>query len=96
LKHRLYTLIKGSVDEEIGETANPANAYRYQANRSFIIGRMKKVIAKILAGIKDLSSIDIVFRDACRCRSQIQPDWKNVRKKKKIGRTHFNNRKTTF
>lgn len=92
----LSALVKASVDEALDENSNPSNSYRYQANRSFIIGRMKKVIAKILADIKDISSIDIVFQDACRCRSQIQPNRKNIRKKKNVGRTHFNNKKTTL
>jgi len=44
LLSNLSALIKGSVDEEIEETANPANAYRYQANRSFTFLRLAIIV----------------------------------------------------
>ena len=70
---------------------------RYQANRAFIIGRMKKMLPKILCGFSQLSAIDQVFEDALRCRSQVLPGRTFRRKKSHTkGRSHFNNKKIAF
>lgn len=97
LLSNLSSLIKNQADESIDETINskPQNKYRYQANRSFIIGRFKKILPKLFAGQIDLYIIDQLLADAISCRSQIIPGRKFQRKKNKaIGRTHFRNKKT--
>ena len=97
LLSNLSSLIKNQVDEEIQITANSTNKYRYQANRAFIIGRVKTIVPKILSNLFDLSALDILYKESLRCRSQIMPERTFRRKKNKaIGRTHFNNKKVAF
>ena len=91
----LASLIKNAADEMIDSNAKPTNKYRYQANRTFIIGRIKKLFPKILAGIYDISAIDLLFYDAVKCKSQLQPDRKCKRPRIERKRKHFNNRKVT-
>ena len=69
----LASLIKNQADEELLVSPRSSNKYRYQANRAFVIGRMKRVLPKILCGILRLSSVDQLFQDSLRCRSQIIP-----------------------
>lgn len=58
---------------------------------------MKKIFPQILSCKTSLSSIDSLFLDACRCRSQILPGRSFRRKKNKAkGRTHFRNLKVSF
>ena len=97
LLSNLSSLIKNQVDEEIQITAKSTNKYRYQANRAFIIGRIKTIVPKILCNLFDLSAIDRLYKESLRCRSQIMPERTFRRKKNKaIGRTHFNNKKVAF
>lgn len=97
LLSNLSSLIKNQVDEEIQITAKSTNKYRYQANRAFIIGRVKTIVPKILCNLFDLSAIDRLYKESLRCRSQIMPGRTFRRKKNKaIGRTHFNNKKVAF
>ena len=93
----LSSLIKNQADNEIKISAKSTNKYRYQANRSFIIGRMKFILPKILCCILDLSAVDRLFQQSVRCRSQIIPDRSFHRNSKKLQRrTHFNNQKSVF
>ena len=97
LLSNLSSLIKDQVDEEIQITAKSTNKYRYQANRAFIIGRIKTIVSKILCNLFNLSAIDRLYKESLRCRSQIMPGRTFRRKKNKaIGRTHFNNKKVAF
>lgn len=97
LLSNLSSLIKNQVDEEIQITAKSTNKYRYQANRVFIIGRIKTIVPKILCNLFDLSVIDRLYKESLRCRSQIMPERTFRRKKNKaIDRTHFNNKKVAF
>lgn len=97
LLSNLSSLIKNQVDEEIQITAKSTNKYRYQANRAFIIGRIKTIVPKILCNLFDLSAIDRLYKESLRCRSQIMPGRTFRRKKNKaLGRTHFNNKKVAF
>ena len=89
LLSNLSSLIKNDVDEMIEISAKNTNKYRYQANRAFIIGRIKKLIPKILCNISELSSMDILCNDACRCRSQIMPGRNFRRKKTKQKEEHI-------
>lgn len=93
----LASLIKNQADEEIDNCNNPSNKYRYQANRSFIIGRIKKVISRIIAGIMNTDAIDVIYSAALNAKSQMQPGrsikrCSGVRHK----RTHFRNMKTAL
>ena len=97
--HLLYanltSLIKASADDKIDESPNPKNKYRYQANRAYIIGRMKKILVPILCRAVPFEEFDKLFRRACKTLSQIQPGRKRSRKHIKHERVHFNNRKAT-
>lgn len=96
LMSNLSALIKDSADEVIDATSKPTNKYRYQSNRSFIIGQMKQLLPKMIFDIAPLSSIDDIFHDACVEKSQIQPYRKCKRKRVEKKRTHFRNRKPAY
>ena len=84
----LAALIKNDADETIDANANPGNKYRYQANRTSIIGRIKKILPKILAGASELSAIDSIFSDALKKKSQLQPGRKVKRQRFERMRQH--------
>ena len=84
LLSNLASLIKNQADdEELLISPRSSNKYRYQANRAFVIGRMKRILPKILCSILKLSSVDQLFQDSLRCRSQIMPGRAFRRKKAK-------------
>lgn len=93
----LCAIVKNDADEKIAASSRQDNQYRYQANRSFIIGRVKCLTTRLLCGEFQRSVIFALFRSAARHRSQIQPGRSYVRKKKKDNlRTHFNHRKSVL
>lgn len=96
--HLLYanlaSLVKVAADTQIDDNANPDNKYRYQANRAYIIGRMKDILVPVICNEREMSEFDTLFRSACKFRSQIQPGRNTPRKRVKNDRTHFRNRKT--
>ena len=96
--HLLYanlaSLVKVAADTQIDDNANPDNKYRYQANRAYIIGRMKDILVPVICNEREMSEFDTLFRSACKFRSQIQPGRNTPRKRIKNDRTHFRNRKT--
>ena len=94
LYSNLASLVKASADSEIKENSKPDNRFRYQANRAYIIGRLKDIFTPVLVGEKPYSEFDDLFRMAARNRSQIQPGRQSPRKRVKRDRTHFKNRKT--
>ena len=97
LLSNLASLIKNEADEEIKISAKSTNKFRYQANRAFIIGRIKSIVPKILCGLFELSIIEQLYTDAVRCRSQLLPGRSFPRKKlKSKGRSHFRNKKASF
>lgn len=92
----LVSLVKADADDQIQKKAKPTNKYRYQANRSYIIGRLKQVFPMILISQVPMDHIvNDIFCGATRSKSQIQPGRSNQRKKggKSRERKHFNNRK---
>lgn len=95
LLSNLSAMVKSAADKHIEEKANPGNKYRYQANRAYILGRMKWFIARLFAMSCDISLLDNIFEGACANRSQIQPGRSNKRNKRNSDRErkHFNNRK---
>lgn len=98
LLSNLAAMVKSAADQEIQRVKKPKNKYRYQANRSFIIGKIKWLIPRIIASTVDISILDNIFDQACSNKSQIQPGRKNPRKErlKHQERKHFNNRKTAI
>ena len=71
--------------------------YRYQANRSFIIGQLKYRFARYIGSQIDINTFEDLISLAYKNRSQIQPGRSFKRKKNKaIGRTHFRNKKVAF
>jgi len=95
LLSNLSALLKSSADGEISQNARPANRFRYQANRAYIIGRLKWFLPRFLSMTCKVDILNEIFEDACIVRSQIQPGRKDIRKKKNSDRErkYFNNRK---
>lgn len=91
----LCALIKNAADEEIEKTSKSGNRFKYQANRTFIVGRVRKYFSRIVLGFEDINIVEKIFREACKCRSQIQPGRRNKRPRIERKRTHFRNRKVT-
>lgn len=73
LLSNLSSLIKNQANEEIEISAKSSNKYRYQANRAFIIGFMKRLLPKILCTISTIDEINRLYSEAVRNRSQIMP-----------------------
>lgn len=93
----IAALIKNHVDSLLDHTSNPKNKYRYQANRSFITGRLKKTLSIALFFRDKEQLIDDLVNLAFKCRSQIQPGRSSKRRKQNgVRRTHFRNRKTAY
>lgn len=93
----LSALIKEDADEEIASKSRSTNKHSYQSNRTFIIGRIRILLLKIISGTEDISILVTILEDACLTRSQILPGRKfkrNMKKQKK--RSHFRNRKQSF
>lgn len=93
LYSNLAALVKASADNEIEKESKPGNKYRYQANRAYIIGRMKNILVPVLCQTMPDSELDTLFQRASRFRSQIQPGRNTPRNCIKRNRSHFNNRK---
>ena len=49
LLSNLSALLKSSADEEISQNARLSNRFRYQANRTYIIGRLKWFLPRLLS-----------------------------------------------
>ena len=82
---------------KIDITSKSSNKFRYQANRAFIIGRIKIIFPKILCDLSELPVIEKLYKEAVRCRSQILPGRSFPRKKlKSKGRSHFRNKKAAL
>ena len=96
LYSNLASLVKNQADKEIEASANPENKYRYQANRAYIIGRIRTVFVHALLGLAGEEDISHIFSKAARVKSQIQPGRSRTRNKMKRDRAHFNNRKACF
>ena len=92
----LAALIKNAADDEIDANANPRNKYRYQANRTFIIGRLKRIIPKCLARLCDIEIIDQIYTEALSRKSQMQPGRRQKRARIERKRKHFRNNKVTI
>lgn len=97
LYSNLCAIVKNDADEKIATSSRQDNEYKYQANRSYIIGRVKYLTTRLLCGIFQRNLIPDLFRSASRHKSQVQPGRKYVRNKKKDNlRTHFNHRKSAL
>ena len=97
LLSNLTSLIKGSVDDIIDTKMKNTTKHRYQANRSFIIGRIKKILPRILCSLTDISAIDDLTVASAKVKSMIQPGRKCKRRNlKQIRRKHFPNLKSAF
>ena len=60
----LSALVKADADEEIKNKSRPKNKFNYQANRTFIIGRIRTLFIKLVVGISEMSDLDILLDDA--------------------------------
>lgn len=95
LLSNIAALIKSAADDEIKEKARKSNKFRYQANRAYIIGRLKWFFPRFLSKTCTIDILDDLFEGACTIKSQIQPGRRDKRNKKNSDRErkHFNNRK---
>lgn len=95
LLSNLAAMVKRAADNHIEDHKKSTNKYRYQANRAYILARMKWFIARFAANVCSLSLLDDIFEGACAIRSQIQPGRSDKRNKRNSDRErkHFNNRK---
>ena len=97
LYSNLASLIKADADIEIQSRCSSANKYRYQSNRTFIIGQFRIHLLEMISGFRELDYLLDIFEDACSTRSQIKEGRKFKRNMKKIKkRNHFKNRKSAF
>ena len=48
LYSNLCAIVKNDADEKIAASSRPDNEYQYQANRSYIIGRLKYLVIRLL------------------------------------------------
>ncbi len=94
LMSNLTSLIKNKVDDGIDEHMTTTGKYRYQANRAYIIGRLKKAIPKILCNILPTEYLDQIVYDTFKVRLQVVLGRKFRRKTRKlVCRKHFPNLK---
>ena len=61
--------------------SNLSSLIKNQANRTFIIGFMKRLLPKILCTISAIDEINRLYSEAVRNRSQIMPDRTFILKK---------------
>lgn len=92
----LASIIKHAADEEIKANSNPENKYEYQANRAFIIGRIKYLLPRLIISGHIRKKLEDLLSEAIKRRSQIQPNRKYERRKSPPRRKHFTNRKTAL
>ena len=90
----LAAIVKADADEQIRKDTRSSNKYKYQARRSYIIGRIKDLAPKFL--IRSISPPEVasLFTKASKKRSQIQPGRTFERKRRNRNRKHYENRKT--
>ncbi len=95
LLSNLASMVKSAADKDIEKNANPDNKYRYQANRAYILARIKWFIARFISRACEIALLDDIFEGARANRSQIQPGRSDKRNKRNSDRErkHFNNRK---
>lgn len=89
----ISSIVKADADRRIEENKNPENKSDYQANRAFILGRIRKLVPKLLSDQWSFYTLSDLFDDAFKNRSQIQPNRKYERNKPKILIRHFKNKK---
>lgn len=97
LLSNLVSLIKSEADEiKEKQQEESNNMHRYQANRTFIIGRFREILPKILCGLFEINKLHILLAEAVNTNSQIQPGRTAPRKRIERKRAHFPNRKSTY
>lgn len=91
----LSAIVKSEADSRINESKKASNKSNYQSNKAFIIGRLKKMIPKLLCGQLSVYTMSDLFEDAYRNRSQILPNRKYERKESRNQpkRKHYRNKK---
>lgn len=91
----LCALLKSDADVVIEkQLAGSRNKYRYQANRAYLIGRLKKKLPRLLlkpGGIR--RQLLELLEEAVKKRSQIQPGRNCKRPRIQLRYRHLNNRK---
>jgi len=89
-------VLKPDVDEAASreQEKHKESKYKYQANRSFLINRLKKYLVKILSGFLDpWKTLMKIIVSAQRVRFQEQPGRTYSRKGNQSQHKHHNSRK---
>jgi len=91
----LVSIMKRTVDEEIAKEIKESSSVRaYQANRGFLINRIKNHLVKILLDMENVTeTLELIVLQSKKIRSQIRPTRKYERKSKLTRRKHHHNRK---
>lgn len=88
----LTAILKQAADEEVRKRA--ADRKGYQANRSFLLNRVKSAVVRLAAWPgKAEALLSGIVESAKKVRSQIRPDRKFERTRKQSRRKHHCNRK---
>ena len=95
LHANLASLIKHEADDKIEQTSRSTNSYKYQARRSYIIGRVCFRFAKWLLTSAVIDVAELVL-DASKKHSQIQPKRSSERKRRTRVKKHYPNKKSSF
>lgn len=92
----LCALLKSDADAVIEkQLAGSGNKYCYQANRAYLIGRLKKKLPGLLLKPKSIRRQLLALLDeAVKKRSQIQPGRNCKRPRIQLRHRHLNNRKS--
>ena len=94
----LCSMLKSDADAVIEKRlAGSGNKYRYQANRAYLIGRLKKKLPKLLLEPGSIHRQLLGLLDeAVKKRSQVQPGRNCKRPRIQLRYRHLNNRKPCF
>lgn len=92
----LCSMLKSDADAIIEKRlAGSGNKYRYQANRAYLIGRLKKKLPRLLLKPKGIHRQLLELLDeSVKKRSQIQPGRNYKRPRIQLRYRHLNNRKS--
>ncbi len=94
----MTSIVKAMTDQLISEKSRSSNKYKYQARRTYLIGRMAGCICRWLFVSTDemLRDLENLIREASHEKSQIKDGRSFSRKKKNRARKQYNNKKSAI
>lgn len=90
----LAAIVKADADVQIQKDTRSTNKFKYQAKRTYIIGRIKSLVPEFLIRSIVPEDVDSLFKKASKKRSQILPGRSIERKWRNRKRKHYENRKS--